>query len=448
MDAKKGQLTTAKQALMDKSGENGARSVALSESTTEKEDKEGQNTNDETFLSETKTACETKTTEWTERKRLRTEEQASISEAIGTLSSDDARDLFHKSMPASFIQVIKKTRKYAAAGKKALTALSDTAAKSKNMRIMAMVTTLAVKVAQEPEEEEAATANPFGDVIQSVTDMITDLNNQQTSDDTKKTECEDDQLSNSQTAKTLSHSIDTNTETIDTMNAQIEESKRQIDELDSQIADLNSIQQDSDTQRAKEATEYAQAKVDDEGAIALIESSSAVLEKFYSDNQLALLQGHRQEPFTVAGEAPADAPGTWDSTYGGARGEQQGIVAILGQIKTDIEQDITDATTSEDESKQSHHELTHSITETIASCGTSKATLEGSVAADETTAANEDTSRTNSRNDLNTTIELLHTIAPDCDFMRSQHTARKDARDKELEGLGTAQTAMETANFE
>ena len=54
-------------------------------------------------------ACETKAAEWAERKRLRSEEIASINEAISVLRSDDARDTFKKSFDSqSFIQLEKK----------------------------------------------------------------------------------------------------------------------------------------------------------------------------------------------------------------------------------------------------------------------------------------------------------------------------------------------------
>merc|ERR1719265_1468654 len=104
-DAKKGQLQTAKQAMLDKSGENGARGSSLADSEAEKADLEAQNARDEGFIADTKTACAAKADSWSERKRLRAEEIASINQAIAMLRSDDARDLFKKSLASqSFLQ--------------------------------------------------------------------------------------------------------------------------------------------------------------------------------------------------------------------------------------------------------------------------------------------------------------------------------------------------------
>merc|ERR1719199_1903092 len=54
MEAKTEQLDQAKQALLDKSGENGARGEALATSEAEKKDLEGQNERDTKFLADTK----------------------------------------------------------------------------------------------------------------------------------------------------------------------------------------------------------------------------------------------------------------------------------------------------------------------------------------------------------------------------------------------------------
>merc|ERR1719265_823968 len=74
-----------------------ARNLALQESNEERDLLTEQKTNDEGFISQTEADYATKLGEWKERKRLRTEEVASISKAIGILTSDDARDLFKKS---------------------------------------------------------------------------------------------------------------------------------------------------------------------------------------------------------------------------------------------------------------------------------------------------------------------------------------------------------------
>merc|ERR1719393_910328 len=97
MTAKKDQLSQAKQALLDKTGEKGARGEALATSKQEKEDLEAQNERDQGYLADTKSTCEQRAEEWQVRKKLRAGEIAAIGEAISILRSDDARDTFKKS---------------------------------------------------------------------------------------------------------------------------------------------------------------------------------------------------------------------------------------------------------------------------------------------------------------------------------------------------------------
>merc|ERR1719352_245034 len=105
--AKESEKDATEQAAQDMGKETAARNLALAESNEERDLLTEQKTNDEGFISQTEADYATKLGEWKERKRLRTEEVASISKAIGILTSDDARDLFKKSFDSqgySFLQ--------------------------------------------------------------------------------------------------------------------------------------------------------------------------------------------------------------------------------------------------------------------------------------------------------------------------------------------------------
>merc|ERR1719407_21873 len=255
MESKTEQLDSAKQALLDKAGETGARGEALATSEAEKSDLEGQNERDEGFLADTKSACEQKAADWAERKRLRSEEIASINEAISVLRSDDARDTFKKSFDSqSFIQLEKKhdhRRK--------------TAAVTKDARLAALSTMLAMK--EEPEINEE---DPFKEVIEAIDGMLGDLKTEEETDLANKERCEKERMENTQSAKMKSKEIDTNTETIDRLTASIAAAEKKIKEIEEEVEDLNKQKQDASDQRTKENTEYLAAKSDDEKAVELV----------------------------------------------------------------------------------------------------------------------------------------------------------------------------------
>merc|ERR1719390_569224 len=146
MSSNNDQLTSAKDALLAKAGENGARGASRAE-----------------------------------RNRLRTEEQASIQQAIATLTSDDARDLFKRSFDsqgATFLQThLKAVRKHGAGkAKQAARVLRRTGVQAGDLRLV----TLASKV-----EKGKQTPTDFSAVTKDLEDMLADLVKEEKDDATE-----------------------------------------------------------------------------------------------------------------------------------------------------------------------------------------------------------------------------------------------------------------------
>merc|ERR1719191_2165915 len=426
MSAKNEQLDAAKAALLEKAGENGAR--------------------DEGFLADTKTACETKANEWSERKRLRAEEIKSINEAISILRSDDARDSFGKSFESQgFIQVEAEKKHHDKRRKVGLAMIRKTAALTKDSRLAALSTLLAMK--EEPEINEA---DPFKEVISAIDTMLGDLKTEEETDLANKERCEKERMENTQEAKMTSKEIDTNTETIDRLTASIDAANKTIKELVAEIDDLSDQKTAAGDQRTKENTEYLGAKSDDEKAVELVERAVTVLQGFYEREGLNLAQVRRvaQEPFVTAGEAPTPPPTTWgDEGYGGSKGEHQGIVAILGLIKEDIEKDIAKATTDEEEAVKAYDALVADIDASISSLEKTKSDTEGTMAEDESARTGEKGERTSNQQDLDSTLEFLKEIAPGCDFIAVNFDTRLKNRQAEVDGLNKAKAILQGASF-
>merc|ERR1719456_1775822 len=111
--SKKDQLSAAQDALSGGEGEGAARTLAADEAQEEVDALTTQVSNDEKYISQTEASYADKVDEWKERKRLRTEEIASISKAIEILASDDAKDLMASSFESQggfFLQVQESTK--------------------------------------------------------------------------------------------------------------------------------------------------------------------------------------------------------------------------------------------------------------------------------------------------------------------------------------------------
>merc|ERR1719440_2271737 len=95
--SKNDQLSAAQDALNGGEGEGAARALSMQDSQDEVDALTTQVENDEKYIGQAEESYAVKMTEWKERKRLRTEEIASISKAISILSSDEARDTMSSS---------------------------------------------------------------------------------------------------------------------------------------------------------------------------------------------------------------------------------------------------------------------------------------------------------------------------------------------------------------
>merc|ERR1719393_757918 len=265
MEAKNEQLDQAKQALLDKSGENGARGEALASSESEKKDLEGQNERDVKFLADTKKTCEEKAAEWSERKRLRAGEIASIQEAIGILRSDDARDTFNKSFKSqNFLQL--------------------SAVNTKEERLAGVTTNLAMIVlAKEEPAAEINEADPFKEVLEAIDKLISDLEAEEKADLETKEQCEKERSENAQKAKMAAKKIDTNTETIDRLTAQIEAALKQVKEIQGKVNTTKDEMEAATRQREDETKEWSAADAADTKAAELVDAAIGVLKKFRED---------------------------------------------------------------------------------------------------------------------------------------------------------------------
>jgi DNA repair exonuclease SbcCD ATPase subunit len=382
--------------------------------------------------------------QWSERKRLRAGEIASIQEAIGILRSDDARDTFSRSFASQgFLQLsaTKPDRRLAGA----LAVLKQVTRSAKDERIGALATT--VLMLKEEPEAEINEADPFKEVISAIDKLIADLEAEEKDDLEKKEQCEKERSESAQNAKMTAKRIDTNTETIDRLTAQIERAQKQIQEINATIYDLEIDKRDAADQREQEHREWVNADADDSKAAELVDSAIGVLKKFREKEGLDLVQVRRarQEPFTAAGEAPPPPPSMPEGSYGGAKGEHQGIVAIMEMVRDDILKDQKKAKDEEDESEARHQTFIEDTDASIKSHQETMATLEGEVAADESSRTDEETTKASNQEELDSTLAFLKDIAAGCDFIAVNFDTRLKNRQAETDGLLKAKSILNGA---
>merc|ERR1719386_565182 len=317
MEAKNSQLSAAQDALSGGEGEGAARGLAAGEAQEEVDALTTQVSNDEKYIGQAEASYADKVAEWKERKRLRTEEIASISKAIEILASDDAKDTMSSSFKSqgNFFLQDQASGCQRKRAQKVVHKLRAMATKHSDPRL----SQLAVSV-------HLHSKGHFDKIVAEVMKMVSDLHEEADEDLKVKETCEADRMSNTKTAKKSAQSMDDQTAIINRKKADIEAMEKEIAGIVAHIKELKLQLEEAQIQRTKENLDFQASKADDEAAAVLIAKSKAVLEKFYSDNSLTLAQTRSRatQPEVVAGEAPPPPPTTWSEPYGGNKGETTG----------------------------------------------------------------------------------------------------------------------------
>merc|ERR1719207_46679 len=200
MESKNSQLSAAQDALSGGEGEGAARTLAADEAQEEVDALTTQVSNDEKYISQAEASYADKVAEWKERKRLRTEEIASISKAIEILASDDAKDTmsssFKSNMGTFFLQNDDESARCSPRrrGHKAIEKLRAGAQKHSDSRLAALAVSVSMDMTSSTK-----TQGHFDKIVKSIDDMISDLRSEYDEDMNTKESCEADRMSNTKT---------------------------------------------------------------------------------------------------------------------------------------------------------------------------------------------------------------------------------------------------------
>merc|ERR1719453_1491597 len=178
---------------------------------------------DEEFLMTLKTKCQGVDQEYEERQKTRKLEIEAVTKAIAFLSSDEARDLFSRTLSPAFVQVksTELSRRQFAASK----LLSDIARQTRSPRLM----TLALK----------AKLNPFTKVKKAIDDMIQQLLKEKQDEIKLKDFCRESFHENEMTVERKTVEKKDFIKTIKDLEATIGMLEKAIETLKAEVAEMN-----------------------------------------------------------------------------------------------------------------------------------------------------------------------------------------------------------------
>merc|ERR1719220_1886446 len=185
MSAKKKEVESLGASIEAKTEQIGETGVKLVQMKEDLSDTEEALVEDKKFLKGLETSCKTKTAEWEERSKTRSEELLALADTIKILNDDDALELFKKTLPSAGSNFLQVDVSLSAMKKKALALLQGArAAAGKNGKTNLDFLLLALS------GQKTLQRGTFDKVLKMIDEMVDVLAKEQQSDDQKKEYCD------------------------------------------------------------------------------------------------------------------------------------------------------------------------------------------------------------------------------------------------------------------
>jgi len=434
MTSKTAEIAAAGKAIETKTARSGQVAVETVQAKADLAGTEKAVAEDIEFKANLAKTCATKQKEYDELRKVQAEEIEAISDTIKLLNSDDALELFKKTLPSAsaFIQTGMGTRSQQRRASLLIrTAMSADTAHSVERHLM--LATLRSGV------------HGFEKMIAMLDGMVSVLAEEQANDDKKKAWCEaeldkahDELKAVKADVNDLSVQIDEAKDSIATVSAEIEELKAGLVDLDKDVAEAT-------TQRKKEHEDFLSTVSGNSAAVELLGMAKNRMNKFYNPSLYKEPPKKEEEDFfaqvSVRRVDLGEAPEAF-MQYKKAEGSSS-ILAMMDEMIKETEMDTADVKHDEEEAQKDYEEMMNDAATKRTDDSKLIVTKEGEKA--EKTSTLEDlkeSHRTNSNE-----IDILETKIDEtehtCDPVFASYDATKEARIKETEGIKSAKGVLQ-----
>jgi len=409
-------LTASIEEKITRNGEGG---VALAEMKEDLDDTSKALVENKKLAGDLDKNCATKKAEWEERSKMRGEELLAIADTIKILNSDDALELFKKTLPsASLLQVTASSKEMRAQA----AAMLEKKKGHRDARIDLISLALKGKKVS------------FDKVIAMVDEMVGILGAEQKDDDSKKTYCEgeidktEDEIKELKLkGSDLAKAADEAKGSIATLTDEIAALEQGVKDLDAQVAEATE-------QRKEENAEFKDVKAGNAAAIELLGMAKNRLNKFYNPKLAKFVQVQEAQPETPSGPYKKSE-------------ESNGVLAMIDMLVQDLEKENTEM---EVEEKNAQEEYEQAMKDSTEKRSTDLKSIEEKEGAKADAEASLDKIKADTKATLDSemaTAEILSAIHKECDWLLSNYDVRKEARASEIEALGKAKAVLSGADY-
>jgi len=429
--AKKKEIEANTKAIESKTARVGELGVKIAQEENDLEDTKEGLAEDKKFLANLGSNCELKKKEWAAYKDMQAQEAVAIADTIKILNSDDALELFKKTLPGAASSLMQVSVSSNSVRKNALKILK--AHKKADPRLDLI------------EMAMHGNKNGFGKIIKMIDNLVTELKAEQANDADKKSYCE----AEFDKAEDKKKELDLD---ISDLEKAIEDGKESITALASEIAALTDGIKALDKSVA-EATEERKAEHDDyvdnlaqnNAAKDILAFAKNRLNKFYNPKMYVAPPAREVELVQTHGAPPP--PPEANLAYKKSGEKSNGVLSMIDSLVADIDKENQAAEVDE---KDAQHDY-----ETFMEDSAEKRALDSKAITDKEGAKAETESevQTNTEDKKSKTIEAMETakylggLHEECDWLLANFDARKAARSGEIDALGKAKAVLSGADY-
>jgi len=441
MAAKQKEIEALTKAIEVKSKRVGELAVELVMMKNDLDDTEAALLDDKKFLADLSGTCATKTSEWDGIQQMRANEQVALADTIKLLNSDDALELFKKTLPGAgaasgFLQLSTDSSAVAAKALAIITkAQKDLSPASVQLGFVALALH-GKKIG-------------FEKVIKLIDDMVSVLGKEQIDDEAKREYCngqidevEDKKKSLEQTLSDLVTSIEDAKEGIATTTSELKALAKGIKALDKSVAEATE-------QRKEEHEDHTGLMAGDNSAKQLLAYAKNRLNKFYNP-KLYKAAPKRELSFVQVSAHNADAPGPAPEApkaFEKKTEESGGVVAMIDLLIKDLDKEMQESTVEEKNSQKEYEQMMSDSASKRAEDSKSITQKTSMKAQLETELEDSIEGKASTTKELMATLEYTSSLHKECDWLLKNFDIRKEARASEVDALGKAKAVLSGADF-
>jgi len=409
----------AKKGQQEKSGYKAKAVQAKATGESDLSEATSEHDSDTKYRTDLKVTCEKKASDFDSRQKLRTEELEAISKAQDIISSGAVAG-------ASLVQTKHGTAlanlRSLKPGQEEVARFLQQQASKLNSRVLSAA---AIRAGEDP----------MAKVRVMIEGLITKLNDQASSEATKKGWCDTELATNKETREEKSDAVDSLSADIDELNAGIAKLGHDVVTLSSELSELNTAMKSATELRQKEKSKNVITIKDAKEAQSAVAQALTVLKEFYAKagEATALVQtkSHAGQPEVFGDEA-----------YTGMGGENGGVMAMLEVIETDFAR-LEARTASAEEAAQKEFE------DFMEDSKIDKVTKDKAIEHKNGKKASKSQELTSLEADLQGTHkeldaanEYFEKLKPDCLDASASFAERKAQREAEIKDLEEAMTML------